>query len=70
MLKNTSFVCLGAQRIFDIPLTFEDDETCRWIDPVDHQVYFTLCKQQEQWIFDKGNALGLKPQSLCDSHIC
>lgn len=65
MLKNTSFVCLGAQRIFDIPLTFEDDETCRWIDPVDHQVYFTLCKQQEQWIFDKGNALGLKPQSLC-----
>lgn len=68
MLESASFVCLGAKRIFNIPLTFEDDETCRWIDPVDHHVYFTLYKQQEQWHFDKENTLGLKPQPLCLNH--
>lgn len=68
MLKNSSFVCLGAKRIFDIPLSFEDDETCRWIDTVDHHVYFTLRKEKNIWYFSEENTLGLCRQRLYWDH--
>lgn len=68
MLKNSSFVCLGAKRIFDITLVFEDDETCRWIDEVDHRVYFTLRKNLDHWMFTEENCLGLTMQRLEWNH--
>lgn len=68
MLKNISFVCLGAKQIFDITLTYVDDETYCWMDFIDHHIYFTLHKQKDQWVFDKENTLGLKPQPLSLNH--
>lgn len=68
MLKNSSFVCLGTKQILDIPLYFEDDETCRWIDEVDHHVYFTLRKVKEAWVFTEENTLDLMPQKLLWNH--
>lgn len=68
MLKNSSFVCLGMKQILDIPLNFEDDETCRWIDEVDHHVYFTLRKIKEAWFFTEENTLSLTAQQLMWNH--
>lgn len=68
-MRQTNFIVLSSQQLYDVTLTYESDDVCRWLDPITHTTNFTLIRKQQSWWFDAKNDLHIAEQRLVTNQL-